>query len=451
MSPERVAGWMTVREVLRQARAFLPIGSLPAVLARTSGAGLTFLAVVVWARALGPHEYGAYALAVAYLALGASLAGLGLEHLTSRELAVLVHRKDWPHFRGYVRWASLVATTATGVAGLVGASILLWNPMGWRPEAQAAALLITLGLPATVFLRLARGMFQAADRTSRGLFWEFTFLNLALGVSGLAAWLLVERPTASGAVLVHVATLLVAATLALLSFQRLGWPKAKPSAQGHGEWMKAGLGFAFLTSVSLLLYQADIMLLGAVGTTAEAGTYSVASRCASLVILVLGPVAQVLGPRMAKAWSSGDTVRAAAFARRTAQLSFVAGVGLLAVCVLFGRPLLGLFGSGYDAAVPVLRVLALAQVMLILFGPGQLVLSMTGGERMAGALILGALILGLPVSYVFYRIDGIEGMAWGRVVAMVFVGAVAGFLGRRRIGHRIDPWFHPGKKASSGP
>ena len=443
MSRQGLAGRMRVREVVQRVRAFLPVGSLPAVIIRTSGAGLTFLAVVVWARALGPHEYGAYALAIAYLGLGSSIAGLGLEHLTSRELAVLVHQKDWPHFRGYVRWASIVASVATGVGGAAGAAIMLWNPMGWRPEAQAAALLITLGLPATVFLRLARGMFQAADRTTKGLFWEFTFWNLTLGGAGLVAWLFLDRPTALGASLTHALTLLLAATVALLSFYRLGWPKAEPSFQRHGRWMTAGLGFAFLTSVSLLLYQADVMLLGAIGSTAEAGTYSVASRCASLVILVLGPVAQVLGPRMAKAWSSGDSGRAAALAQRTAQLSLVAGSGLVVVCILFGRPLLALFGPGYETAVPTLRILAVAQLMLILFGPGQLVLSMTGGERLAAWMVLAALAIGLPVSYVAYRLDGVEGMAWGRVVSMAAVGVATGVLGWRRLGHRIDPWLRP--------
>lgn len=431
---------MTFGEAIRRVRAFLPAGSLPAVITRTSGAGLVFLAAVVWARALGPHEYGAYALAIAYLSLGASLSGLGLDALTSRELAVLIHRKDWTHFRGYVRWASVVSAVAAALAGVAGAAIMVWNPMGWRPEAQTAALWITLGLPAAVFLRLARGMFQAADRTPKGLFWELTFFNLALSLAGLAAWLSMGEPTARDAALIHVATLLVAAGLALLAFNLLRWPRASVASQQHGHWMSAGLGFAFLAAVSLLLQQADVMLLGAIGTNAEAGTYSVASRCAALVLLVLGPVAQVLGPRIAKAWSSGDAVRAAAIARRAAQLGLVAGAGLLAFCLLFGRLLLHLFGPGYEVAVEPLRILALAHLMILVLGPGQLVLSMTGGERIAGLLVLAALIVGLPLSYLFYKWDGIEGMAWGRVVTLALAGGAAGLLGRHRIGHRIDPW-----------
>lgn len=421
-------------------RAFLPRGSLPAVAARAGSAGLAFLATVVWARALGPHEYGAYALAIAFLAAGAVLAGLGLDVLTSRELAVLVHAEDWPHFWGYVRWSTFITAGASLGAGAIGAVILVLDPMGWEVDTRRAALWILLGLPAMMVLRLARGMFQAADQTAKGLFWELTFCNGLLVVVGLVTWVLIDEPTAREAAWAHAGTIAAAAAAALVSFHLLAWPRATPSTQKHGHWMQAGLGFAFLAAFALLLQQADVMLLGAIGTNAEAGIYSVASRCAALALMVLGPVQQVLGPRMAQAWSRGDTARAAAIARRAAQLSIVAGAGLLAFYLLFGRQFLGLFGPGYADASAALRILALAQVALLVFGPGQMVLSMTGGERGAGIVLLLALVLTLPASYMLYRWDGVDGMAWGRVVALTIVGAATGIMGRRRLSHRIDPW-----------
>ena len=432
-----------LRRAWQSIRGFLPSGSLGAVVARGSSAGLVFVATVVWARALGPHEYGAYALAIAFLALVASLAGLGLDSLTSRELAILIHAKDWPHFRGYLRWSSVATALASAVGGLAGAAILLWNPMGWEPEAVRASLWIVVGLPAMAFLRLARGMFQAADRTPKGLFWELAFWNGLLALSGVALWLFADHPTAREAAWLHAGTLAVAAVVALLSFQRLGWPRAAASAQQHGHWMRAGLGFAFLASASLLLQQADVLLLGAIGTNAEVGTYSIASRCASLVLMVLGPVQQVLGPRMAKAWSKGDGATAALIARRAAQLGLAAGAVMLLFYLVFGRLFLQLFGPGYVAAAPALRILALAQVAILFLGPGPMALSMTGAEKTAAAVIVAALAAGLPLSYLFYRWDGIDGMAWGRVVSLALVGAVAGWMGRRRIGARIDPWTRP--------
>ncbi|HJQ93462.1 MAG TPA: polysaccharide biosynthesis C-terminal domain-containing protein, partial [Candidatus Thermoplasmatota archaeon] len=100
-------------------------------------------------------------------------------------------------------------------------------------------------------------------------------------------------------------------------------------------------------------------------------------------------------------------------------------------------------GPEYEVAVPVLRILALAQVMILVLGPGQMVLGMTGAERLAGLLVFAAIVIGLPLSFAFYRLDGIEGMAWGRVVSLAVVGVAGGWLGRRRLGQRIDPWVMP--------
>jgi len=431
MKAATAVGWL---------RGLLPRGSLAAVVARGSSAGLVFLATVLWARALGPHEYGAYAIAIAFLQAVGTLAGLGVDVLASRELAVLIHTKDWPHFHGFLRWSSWVSAASSLAAAGIGAGLLVWNPMSWHEEARIAALWILLGLPAYVFLRLARGMFQAADRTARGVFWELTFWNGSLALAGFLAWTLLGEATARHAAWAHAATLATAAGIALASFSLLRWPAVAASGQRHAHWVRSGLGFAMLAGFSLLLQTADVLLLGAIGTNAQVGVYSIASRCALLVLMVLGPIQQVLGPRVAKAWYQGASGQAAAVARRAARLGILAGGAMFLFYALLAAPFLSLFGPGYPTAATALRILALGQLALVAWGPGQMVLSMTGGEKVAVALLALALALGLPASYLLFQWNGVDGMAWGRVASLAFVGTAAGVLAQRRVGHRIDPW-----------
>ena len=159
-----------------------------------------------------------------------------------------------------------------------------------------------------------------------------------------------------------------------------------------------------------------------------------------LVLIVLGPINQVMGPRLAKAWSSGEPDRAAAIARRAAQLGIVAGAGLLAFFFIFGRFFLSLFGSAYTDAAPTLRILALAQVSLLVLGPGAMALTMSGKERLAALLHAIALVAGLPIGYLLYHSHGIEGMAWGRFAILAAASLLTGALGYKRMGRRINPW-----------
>jgi O-antigen/teichoic acid export membrane protein len=430
----------TLKHLLRSLFRWLPKGSTPAVLARASSAALVFLATLFWARALTPEQFGAYSLAFTTLALVSAITLLGLDQLTSRELAVLLHRQDWRHVWGFVRWAAIVAV-ATSILGAIVAGVVLYlNPMGWGSESRLASLWILVATPAVVFLRATRGAVQAADLTAKGLFWELTFWNGLIVLAGAAFWLSSTAADASTAAMVHAGTAFLAAGLAVVALLRLGWPRAAPTTEHHATWIKAGFGFAMFAAVGLLMQQADLLLLGAIGSQEEVGLYSIASRSAMLVLIVLGPINQVMGPRLAKAWSSGEPDRAAAIARRAAQLGMVAGAGLLAFFFVFGGVFLSLFGHEYTEAAWTLRILALAQLSLLVLGPGSMALVMSGKERLAALLHAVALVGGLPLGYVLYQSHGIEGMAWGRLVILAVAGLLTGILGYKRIGKRIDPW-----------
>ena len=407
---------------------------------RASNAGLAFMVALVWARALTPKAFGAYSLAFSLVGLVSALALLGLDQLTARDLGILLHRRDWSHARVFLRWVARAAIASSSAAVVITGLLLWWNPMGWPGDGRLAALWILLGVPAVVFLRATRGAFQAADRTAKGIFWELPFWNGLLVLVGGAFWLSGASVDGSTAAIAHAATAFVAATLAIVSLARLRWPRAEPAREHHGAWIKAGFGFAMFAAVGLLLQQADILLLGAIGTQEEVGLYSIASRSAMLVLIVLGPIQQVLGPRLAKAWASGEKDRAAGIARRAAQLGIVAGAGLLAFYLLFGRLFLHLFGAEYVDGAGALRILALAQISLLLLGPGAMALAMTGAERLAALLNGVGLLLGLPVGYLLYQTHGIEGMAWGRLAVLATAGLATGLLAWRRMGRRIDPW-----------
>jgi O-antigen/teichoic acid export membrane protein len=118
----------------------------------------------------------------------------------------------------------------------------------------------------------------------------------------------------------------------------------------------------------------------------------------------------------------------------------VAGAGLLAFFFVFGGVFLSLFGHEYTEAAWTLRILALAQLGLLVLGPGSMALVMSGKERLAALLHAVALVGGLPLGYVLYQSHGIEGMAWGRLVILAVAGLLTGILGYKRIGKRIDPW-----------
>lgn len=419
---------------------FVRGGALGAVLARLTSAALVFLVAVIWARALGPEDFGSYSLAYTVLLTVAALSTLGLDQLASRELAVALHRRDWPRVWGFMRWSWLLSM-ALSIGSVVVASVLvIWNPMDWENGNRVAVLWMIVAIPGLVTLRLIRGAFQANDRTSVGLFWELIAWNAFVALGGLAAMWGFLPASSRAASQVYVGAAVLAAVLASFALLRIRWPRSTSQEGTYRAWFRSGLGFAGLAVVGLLVHQADILILSMVGTRAEIGLYSIANRSALLVLILLAPIQQVIGPRIAKAWSDEDLSNVALFARRAARLGIVAGLALLGFFLAFGSFFLAIFGTEFSHAAPTLRILAAAQMGLLVLGPGPMVLIMTGAERVAALVQALSLIGGLGLGVALYHGFGIEGLAAGRVLTLAAIGLVSTVLAVRRTGRRIDPW-----------
>lgn len=424
---------------LRSLWAFLPRGSLPAVLWRGSNAGLAFISTVVIARVLGPQDYGVYALAVSVLGLLALAAQLGLDSLTPRNLGIYVHDKDWPHAFSFLRWTSRVVVVASAI-GYAGATlVLVWNPMGWTGEQVLASRLILLGLPFAALLRMARARLQAFDKTATGLFYEMPLWNLLLIGSGLLAAFVPSLRTSVAMAALHACTFVVAWLGAHFAVGRMLPPRPAHLEPTKAAWVRSGALFTFLAALMFLLMQGDLLLVGTLLSEEQTGHFSVALRSAGLTLIVLQPLQQVVAPRIAKAWSRGDAAETVRIARRCGQLSLLAGVPMVLFFWVGGQYYLRLFGSEYEDALWALRWLSLAQVLFLTAGPAGMVLQMIHDERASLYVLLLAVVAGLPLSAWMTLEYGIAGTGLARVLTMLMAGLGAYLTLRIRRGLDILP------------
>lgn len=434
------AGQVKRRFIARDIFAFLPRGSLPAVLSRGANAGIAFLSTLVLARVLGPEPYGVYALAVTTLGLLALAAQLGLDALTPRNLGIYVHDKDWPHAFSFLRWTTRVVVVASAIAYGAATLVLLWNPMTWSADQILASRLILLGLPFVALLRLSRARLQAFDKTALGIFYELPLWNTLLLLSGLAAAFIPAFRTSTAMAALHACTFVVAWLGAHFAVQRQLPARPDHLEPTKGAWMRSGAFFTALAGLGFLLQQGDILLVGTLLSPEQTGHFSVAVRSAGLTLIVLGPLQQVVAPRIAKAWSRGDKDETQRLARRCAQLSLLAGIPMVLFFWILGPYFLRLFGPQYDDALWALRWLSLAQVLFVAAGPGGMVLQMIHEERASLFVSLTVVALGLPLTAWMTLQYGIAGAGLAKVLTLFAAGSGAYLTLRLRKGLDILPW-----------
>lgn len=311
---------------------------------RTTGYGHVFAAQVVPARVLPTGDFGAFWYAMTWASTLSLFGVLGYDVATVRFVPAYERTGRWVDLRGFLhepRRTVLVASLALGAALTATAAAL--TPF-LEPDLRATLMLAGAAVPVMSAAKLHESSLRAARR---------------LHVAQLPLSLV--RP----AVIIALAA----------------------------EWRGASRSMLLVAGFGVVLFQADILLTGALIDTSAAGRYVVASRVAGLAVFVLTAVNFAVGPLLSSAWSAqrGDDLRR--LVRLSVLASTLATVGVATGLALFGRPLLGVFGPPFVAVYPVLLILLAGQVVNALTGPVTLRLNMTGHHRsVARVLAAGAAI-----------------------------------------------------------
>ena len=191
--------------------------------------------------------------------------------------------------------------------------------------------------------------------------------------------------------------------------------------------------FAFKAS-STLYMQANTVLLGLFAPALAVAAYGGAEKIARAAINLLDPLTRVLLPRISYLVQS-DAAAAASLVRRVlVMLGSSASVAGALLALLAPQVVSLLLGTGYEAAVPVLRLLALL-LPIIAIGTvlGIFWALPLGRDRALLVLTAAAGVLNVLLVLILVPRHGASGMAGAVVVAELLVSVSLGLMyGRGR-------------------
>ena len=412
-------------------------GSLATAGAVVAAAGGLLLTLVV-GRGLGPDGAGLFFEAVAVFTIASSLATFGADTALLRFLS---------RARAHGRVAELRRILLVGVVPVVAGTLLvtaalwIWTPalvslvIHGRPVDQAGQWFRYL-LPFLVVGTLATTLAQAT-RSFGGVLPFVAVQNVLLPIGRpvliliavLLGWSALAVPLAWGALLIP-ALVVAAVTLARQVRRAERGGGTRPPARGTGEiaaefWrFSAVRGLAAAVDLSLIWF--DVLLIGAVRSTAEAGIYATASRFVISGTLVMQAMRLAIAPQISGLMSTGQTERAGRIYRVATLWIVLTSWPLYLALAAFGPLLLGLFGRDFTAAGPALTVLALA--MLVNLGTGNVgtVLLMAGRSSWLLANKTAAVIANVVLNLLLVPAHGILGaaIAWAVAIAVDNLAAV---------------------------
>ena len=387
--------------------------------------GMTFVAFVVVARALGPEGFGVLAFAQSVSFYVVSVADLGVPTYLVREIGRDRARvREWVE-RGVAIRGRLALFAYLGVLPLIAL-------LGATAEARVAIALFSLTVFPTallldwVFKGMQRMAWVAVAEIVRG----------SLLVTGVVLFVRSADHLLRVPVVAYAASAAAAAVLVTVCVRLYGVPRRAARVE-YGLAVREGLPIGLSGFLINLYFPFGVLLMGLWRSTAETGEYAAAIRIAAL-LAGFGPVIGTVLLPVVVELLEGDARQLDAFLTGVFGLTAVALAPVSVLAALYAPQILRLvFGNGFDGAIVPVRILSgfvFTTYLNLVWGTGLLA---SGRQRQ----YLHGVLLGAVVSVV----AGLALMPWlggtGAAASTVTAGAVVllAFLRSARAVAHVPP------------
>ncbi len=425
--------------------------TLFAFLIRVGSAALAFVSQVFFARWLGTHEYGIFVWIWTMALIAASMACLGMSSALVRFIPQYRQQGDFARLRGILattRWPLVLWSSF--LAGLGVLTIYTFEDR--IPADYVGPLLLTAAcLP---MLALA----DIQDGVGRGFAW----IPLALGPPFLLRPLLILAMMAVAAysgwpatasttlLLVLIATTILSIwqTLALRDKIATIVPKG-PKVRDWPVWLKVALPIFVVEGFFALLFNADIIMVGALMAPADVAVYFAAVKTLALVHFVYFAVKAGAAHRISQYHQAGDREQYEEFVHATVKWTFWPSFAVALVLLAVGKPLLFLFGAEFTSGYPVLAILTAGIVARAAVGPAESILTMSNQQNICAVIYAGSLATNIGLNLLLIPIYGLWGAGLATLLALVFEALCLSIAIKARLGFNVVIFasFFPRKEA----
>jgi O-antigen/teichoic acid export membrane protein len=155
-------------------------------------------------------------------------------------------------------------------------------------------------------------------------------------------------------------------------------------------------------------------------------------------------VAAATSHRFSEYHSTGQHEKLEAFLHQSVRWLFWPSLAITILFLIFGKPLLNLFGAGFEHGYPWMFVLAIGLMARASVGPVERLLNMVGEQKLCAAIYAGTFALNFVLCIILIPRMGPMGAAVATASAMVLESALLFVLAKKRLGLHVFVW-HPRK------
>ncbi|CAH7063392.1 Polysacc_synt_C domain-containing protein [Vibrio chagasii] len=345
--------------------------------------GISLITGIIFARILGPENFGRYAFVISIISLAVLPCVAGLPELIIREVARYRLDKKYSYLNGLLIWSTRYVL-AISVISIFFVVVLTYYDT-WNEEVSGLVLSAYLLIPIKGLISKQTSVINGFQRP------ELAQLPLQVVAPVIAlcsvslAYFILEIPLSPllliyFQIFTHVCAMVFSVILLKSIF-------IKPSKQSKPKfefirWHKALLPFTLVTVIGTMNTELAVLTLGFFGNEEGIGYFRVAMTGTTVLLLGLQAVNAVSAPRIASMYKQKNLAGTQDLLTQSVRLGAMTSIPMAILFILFGEYLISfLFGESYSTAAHLLSILCLGQIFNVCMGSVGVVLNMTGNEK----------------------------------------------------------------------
>ena len=441
--PARAAGLIARIKAILAERSDSRLAQLVAgkvFLVRVGSAMLALGSQVLLARWMGGFQFGIYIYVWTWVLMIGALSDIGLSSAARRFIPEYTELKALDRLRGFLsgsRWLAFAVATGFGIIGAIGVTLL-------APYLDHFAVvplyLACVTIPVYGLVQVQAGIAQSYDWPNLALMPFYIWRQATITVLMGAAYLIGAPTDAVTAMIVAVVATWAVTIVQLFMLDRrlkLKVP-AGPKQYETKVWFATSIPIFVVEGFYFLLTYVDILTLEHFRSPDEVAVYYAGARILAIVAFVYFAIAGATTHKFTQYHVSGDKDPLASFFAETTKWTFWPSLLACAAILACGRPLLGLFGAGFQNGYDVMFILSVGMLARAAVGPAERLLNMLGERKQCAFIYAGAFVINLALCVMLIPRIGIEGAAVSTSTALVFESILLYLVAKRRLGFHVS-------------
>lgn len=412
-----------LQEVLggRDLKSVLIKGASIVFVIRIGGAGLTYFSEIFLARILGPEVYGPYVYALSWAILLAIPAGLGFSTGVMRFMPDYLSSKRFRLFKGIIIQSWMITFGAGVVVAILSALVVIYFGSGWK---SGIGLTLILGfgiIPFRALLSLQQGMAKSINKMVLAFTPQVIVLPILIVASIYIFQLYYGAVSITDTMVIVLGCYVVSVGGQIIAFLKNRWHqigglKAKFKVPA---WLRVSLPLMLVSSFLMVIQRSDLILVGAMVGTEEAGIYNAASRTAALVSFILSAVNAIAAPTIARLYAQDKHQAMQQLAKKIAQYVFWPTLMVSIVLIVGSGFILSFFGSAFVEGKSILIILIFGQLTNASVGSVGYFMNMTGNQDQSAKVFGISAAINILLNIVGIYFYGAIGAAIATAISMV--------------------------------